>query len=71
MASNAATYTVTVNGRAVTVESAGYSATARTVTLALPTTALHTGDTVIVMWRNLRDAGGATVIGQAGPLLAR
>lgn len=52
-ASNAAYYSVTVNGTPVTPESAGYNAATHTVTLALPAGVLQSGDKVIVQWSGL------------------
>jgi hypothetical protein len=52
-ASDAAQYSVTVNGATVTVESAAYSAATHTVILALPEGVLHGGDTVTVQGSGL------------------
>lgn len=70
-ASNPALYTVAVNGHAVVVESASYAALGYTVTLAVPETALHYGDSVVVHWTGIRDAQGRRSDGKVGPLLAR
>ena len=70
-ASDASHYTVTVNGHAVTVESAGYNAVTHTIVLALPDGSLHSGDKVTVAWDGLLDAQGATLQSQVGPLSAR
>lgn len=63
LASDASHYTVTVNGRAATVESAAYNASRHSVTLALPPGALHAGDQVSVRWNGLADAAGTSVSG--------
>lgn len=67
-ASDAAHYAVTINGRAVMVESAGYNAITHTVTLALPERSLRLGDAVTVYWAGVLDEQGAPLNGQAGPL---
>ena len=69
-ASDAAHYSVTVNGRAVTGESAGYNATTHNVTLGLPEGSLRAGDTVVVKW-NVLDSKGDAVTGQSSALTAR
>ncbi|MBV9467858.1 MAG: tandem-95 repeat protein, partial [Abitibacteriaceae bacterium] len=70
-ASDAAHYAVTVNGQAVTVESAGYNAATHTVMLGLANGSVQAGDRVSVQWNGVLDARGAAVIGQAGPLATR
>ncbi|MBV9468577.1 MAG: carboxypeptidase regulatory-like domain-containing protein, partial [Abitibacteriaceae bacterium] len=62
-ASDATHYTVTVNGRSVTVETAGYDVAHQTVTLSLPVGALQTGDTVAVQWSDLLDMQQQTLNG--------
>jgi len=56
---------VTVNGQAVTVESASYNSITRSVTLALTHESFRPSDVVAVHWNNILDAQGATVTGQA------
>ncbi|MBV9467893.1 MAG: hypothetical protein JO316_15420 [Abitibacteriaceae bacterium] len=63
-AGDAVHYTVTVNGMVVMVESAGYDATNRSVTLGLPDGSLHVGDKVLVKWSGLLDARQQTLMGQ-------
>jgi Tol biopolymer transport system component len=57
-ASNVDNYQVAVNGAVVGVESASYRATSRTVSLALPVGGVQAGDSVTVVWQDLRDAYG-------------
>ncbi|MBV9868494.1 MAG: Ig-like domain repeat protein [Abitibacteriaceae bacterium] len=68
VASDPSHFSVTVNGVAVTVQSAAYNASNKSVSLGLPTGALHTGDSVVVTWNNLLDANYGILTGQAGPL---
>lgn len=70
-ASDAGHYAVTVNGHAVTPESAGYNATTHSVTLGLPEGSLKAGDQVVVKWSGLLDSKGAVLVGQSGTLTAR
>ena len=70
-ASDAANYAVTVNGQAVTVESAGYNATTHSVTLGLPEGSLKAGDQVVVKYSGLSDSKGAAVAGETGNVTAR
>lgn len=70
-ASDAAHYSVTVNGVVVAVQSAGYNATAHTVTLGLPEGALRNGDVVRAQWSGLLDAHGQTLEGQTGAVTAK
>ena len=70
-ASDAAHYSVTVNGKAVTIESAGYNATSHSVTLELATGVLKTGDKVVIKWSGLSDSKSATVAGESGNVTAR
>jgi len=70
-ASDAAHYTVAVNGDAVPVESAGYDATNHSITLSLPEGALQNGDRVVVTWQGLLDEQGRSLDAQVGPLVAR
>lgn len=60
-ASDAAHYSVTVNGHAAVVESAGYNAGTHSVTLALPEGSLRAGDAVTVTLDGVVDAHGAAV----------
>lgn len=69
-ASDPANYTVTVNGQAVTVESAGYNASNNSVSLSLPSGSLHSGDQVSVQASGVVDAHGAAVNAQSGALTA-
>ncbi|MBV9865148.1 MAG: hypothetical protein JO316_07335, partial [Abitibacteriaceae bacterium] len=69
-ASDAAHYTVAVNGDAVPVESAGYDATNHSVTLSLPEGALQNGDRVVVSWQGLLDEQGRTLDGKTNALNA-
>ncbi|MBV9470615.1 MAG: IPT/TIG domain-containing protein [Abitibacteriaceae bacterium] len=71
VASDPAHYTVQVNGAVVPVESAGYDASTRSVTLALPVGTLHSNDQVTVAWTDLTDATGATLNGSTGVLVAK
>ena len=64
-ASDAANYTVTVNGQSVTAESAGYNASNHTVSLGLAEGALHNGDAITVSWTGLQDSAGQAVTGSA------
>ena len=58
-------YTVTVDGHAVPVQSAAYSATGHGESLDLPDGALRAGDRVVVAWK-LLDNATRTVAGTAG-----
>ncbi|MBV9868844.1 MAG: carboxypeptidase regulatory-like domain-containing protein [Abitibacteriaceae bacterium] len=70
-ASDPTHYSVTVNGRSVNVESAGYNASTHSVTLSLPESSLHAGDHVLAGWHDLQDAKGDTLAGSTSPLTAR
>ena len=70
-ASDAANYTVTVNGKAVAVESAGYNANNHGVALGLADGALQAGDKVVVTFTGLSDAAGQAVSGQTATLTAQ
>gem|GEM_PF-3577643 len=70
IAADPGSYSVTVNGVAVPVESAAYASNNQTVSLALPESALRLGDAVVVHW-NLRDAQDGVLVGQVGPVAAR
>ena len=70
-ASDAAHYSVTVNGKAMMPESAGYNATTHSVTLGLLEGSLKAGDEVVVKWSGLSDSKGDAVAGQSGTLTAR
>lgn len=70
-ASDAAHYMVEVNGKAVTVERAGYNATSHTVTLDLASGALKSGAQVEVKWSGLSDSAGHAVAGQSDAVTAR
>ncbi|MBV9470441.1 MAG: hypothetical protein JOZ57_14480 [Abitibacteriaceae bacterium] len=70
-ASDAANYTVTVNGQTVKVDSAGYNSSNHGVALGLPEGTLKTGDKVVVTYRGLSDSKGNAVAGQTGALTAR
>ncbi|MBV9867192.1 MAG: right-handed parallel beta-helix repeat-containing protein [Abitibacteriaceae bacterium] len=70
-ASDAAHYTVSVNGQAVTVESASYNAGAHSVVLGLAIGSLQNGDHVVVAWDGLQDAKGQSGDGQTGLLTAK
>lgn len=63
-------YTVTVNGQAVTVQSAAYNGGTRTVTLDLGPEALRAGDSVVVHWDQLLATGGGLASGDVA-LVAR
>ncbi|MBV9867308.1 MAG: carboxypeptidase regulatory-like domain-containing protein [Abitibacteriaceae bacterium] len=69
-ASDATHYTVTVNGKTVMVESAGYNAVTHSVTLALPLGTLHPEDGVTVAWNDLQSASTLANSGQTGPIIA-
>ncbi|MDQ3815735.1 MAG: hypothetical protein M3347_17615 [Armatimonadota bacterium] len=56
IASQAWHYTITVNGSAVSVQSASYNAATNQVTLNPPAGTLQRGETVVVTWTNLYDA---------------
>ena len=60
-----------INGRSAAIESVGYNATRRTVTIGLPIGSLHAGDNVVVAWSGLRDRNGGDVSGQTAPLVVR
>jgi hypothetical protein len=60
-AADGANYNVVINGVPVPVESASYTATSYSVTLALPDGYLTKGATVAVSWDNLCDAQGRTI----------
>lgn len=68
---DAAHYNVTVNGKAVTVESAGYNANNHGVALGLADGALQAGDKVVVTYTGLSDSKGATVAGQSEMVTAK
>ena len=70
-ASDAAHYSVTVNGKAVTVESAGYNANNHGVALGLAEGTLKAGDQVVVKYSGLSDSAGHVVDGQSGAVTAR
>ncbi len=58
-------YAVTINGRAISVERAIYSASNASVLLYMPAATLHGGDQVQVTFTGLRDSAGRTVSGQS------
>ena len=64
-------YAVQVNGKAVAVESATYSAASKTVTLELPSTALNAGDEISVTVSGLQDNAGAPFTIQSAQTVAR
>lgn len=70
-ASDAGNYSVTVNGHAATVESAGYNSATHTVTLSLADGSLHSGDKVTASWSGLTDGQGNPVSGKTGSVTAR
>jgi subtilisin-like proprotein convertase family protein len=58
---NNASYRVLINGEEVEVESISVSGS--TVTLGLPQSTLHSGDTIQVSWNELKSAAGQTLSG--------
>jgi hypothetical protein len=70
-ATDAATYQVQVNGKAVEVESVRYEAGSRAVTLSLAAGVLKAGDQVVVSWSDLCDAQGRSLNGKTTPLTTR
>lgn len=56
-------YAVSIAGRAVAIESAGYNPATRTVTLALPEASFSAGDALTVRWDGVLDGQGATASG--------
>ena len=64
-------YSVTVNGVAVAVQSATYSSTGYSVTLALPTGSVPVGAGVVASWTNLFDTTGKTLTGKTTTLIAQ
>lgn len=70
-AADPAPYAVEINGHRVPVESAAYDAVARTVSLALPSGALHAGDTAAVRWNGLADPAGVTLTGAITVVVGR
>jgi hypothetical protein len=66
-----ARYQVEVDGKVVDIEGVTYNASERRVTLLLAEGTLTAGAQVVVTWNGLLDAGGRSLSGQVGPVIAR
>ncbi len=64
-------YQVTVNGQILEVLRADYNAATASVILSLPTGTFKVGDTLTVVWSNLRDSKSAMLNGDTSALIAR
>ena len=71
VAGDASHYAMQVNRKTLTVESAAYDTAKNAVTLALPAGSLHTGDRVVISWRDVLDVSGRTLTGDVGPISAQ